>query len=152
MTISDRDRAFMALAIEQAQQAMAAGEVPVGAVVTKGDKVIASAHNRRELDLDPIAHAELLALREASKKLGAWRLTGCELFVTLEPCVMCAGAMVLARIDRLVFGAADPKAGAVGSLFNILADDRLNHRIEVAGGVEAEACGSLLSEFFRARR
>jgi tRNA(adenine34) deaminase len=114
--------------------------------------VVARAHNRREVDHDPAAHAELMAIREASATLGVWRLTGCELFVTLEPCIMCAGAMVLARIDRLVFGAMDAKAGGVGSLYNIPMDERLNHRIEVVSGVEAETCSRLLSDFFRARR
>ena len=142
----------MTLAIEQAHLAAKAGEVPVGAVVVQGDRVVARAHNRREIDRDPVAHAELLALRQAAAELGAWRLSGCELFVTLEPCVMCAGAAVLARIDRLVYGAKDPKAGAVESLFTIVTDDRLNHRIEVVAGVQATPCSNLLSEFFAARR
>jgi tRNA(adenine34) deaminase len=109
-------------------------------------------HNRREVDQDPTAHAEILALREAARTLGTWRLEGCTLYVTLEPCTMCAGALVLARLDRLVFGADDPKAGAVGALYDIPRDPRLNHRVEVTRGVEAERCGELLRSFFAARR
>jgi tRNA(Arg) A34 adenosine deaminase TadA len=148
----DLDRAMMELAVEQARKAESLGEVPIGAVVVQNGQVIASAHNRREIDNDPFGHAELIAMTNASKALGVWRLTGCEVFVTLEPCIMCAGAMVLARIDRLVYGATDPKAGAVGSLYEILADDRLNHRVEVTAGVQAEQCGAMLTEFFRKRR
>jgi tRNA(adenine34) deaminase len=142
----------MALAIEQARIAGEQGEVPVGAVVVLDDVVVSKAHNLREQSNDPTAHAETIALQRASKELGAWRLSGCDLYVTLEPCTMCAGAMVLARIHRLVFGAFDPKAGACGSLFSIPTDERLNHRIEVISGVSKETCSELLSEFFRARR
>ena len=152
MSTPARDEKYMALALEQAQLAAAAGEVPVGAVVVFGDKVLAAAYNRRELDRDPTAHAEMLAIRQAATSLDAWRLSGCELFVTLEPCAMCAGAMVLARIDRLVFGATDPKAGAIQSLFSIATDSRLNHRVEVVGGVLAKTCGKVLTDFFAARR
>lgn len=142
----------MELALAQAAQAAALGETPVGAVVICDGLVVSAAYNRREVDHDPLAHAEILALREAAQKLGRWRLSGCTLFVTLEPCVMCAGAMVLARIDRLVYGATDPKAGAVASLYQVATDPRLNHRIEVTAGVLAERCGAILSDFFRAKR
>ena len=142
----------MAQALEEAAQAAEVGEVPVGAVVTHRGQVIARAHNRRELDGDPTAHAEILALRDAAEQLGDWRLEGCTLYVTLEPCFMCAGAVVNARVERLVCGATDPKAGAVGSLANVPADTRLNHQPEITSGVRAEACGRILKEFFAARR
>ncbi len=142
----------MALAINEAMKATKKGEVPVGAVVVKDDRVIAAAHNLRESKNDPTAHAELLVLKDASKALDSWRLSGCELYVTLEPCVMCAGAMVLARIDRVIFGAYDPKGGAAGTLFDLLSDSRLNHQVKVSGGVEEESCSKLLSDFFKARR
>jgi len=142
----------MGEALEEAGQAAEVGEVPVGAVIVHRGQVIARAHNRREIDKDPTAHAELLAMREAAELLGDWRLEGCTLFVTLEPCFMCAGAIVNARVERLVFGATDPKAGAVGSLANVPADERLNHRPEVTGGVMAEPCGRVLKEFFASRR
>ena len=139
-------------ALRLARGAAADGEVPVGAVALHQGAVVGCGSNRRETWRDPTAHAELVAIREAARTLGRWRLTGVTLVVTLEPCAMCAGAMVLARIDRLVYGAADPKAGAAGSLMNLCADVRLNHRIEVETGVRAEECGSLLKEFFRDRR
>ena len=139
-------------ALEEAAQAAEVGEVPVGAVVVHRGQVIARAHNRRELDQDPTAHAEILALRDAAEQLGAWRLEGCTLYVTLEPCFMCAGAVVNGRVERLVFGASDPKAGAVGSLADVPGDQRLNHRPEVRGGVLAEPCGQILRDFFAARR
>ncbi len=139
-------------ALEEAEQAALVGEVPVGAVVVHRGQVIARAHNRRELDGDPTAHAEILALREAAELLGSWRLEGCTLYVTLEPCFMCAGAVVNGRVERLVFGALDPKAGAVGSLADVPGDQRLNHRPEVTGGILAEPCGQILKEFFAARR
>jgi len=142
----------MEMALDLAAQAGKAGETPVGAVLVCAGEVIATAGNRREADQDPTAHAELIAVREAARKLGRWRLTGCTLYVTLEPCLMCAGALVLSRIDRLVYGAADPKAGAVASLYEAVTDARLNHRVAVTGGVLATECGALLSEFFRARR
>lgn len=142
----------MRLALAEARVALEHGDVPIGAVVVRGGAVIARAHNQRELLQDPTAHAEIIALTQAASAVGAWRLTDCEMFVTLEPCVMCAGALVLARIGRLVYGAADPKAGACVSLFRILEDERLNHRVPVAGGVLAEECGGLLKEFFRNRR
>jgi len=140
---------WMRAAIAEAEAAAAAGEVPVGAVVVSGSgELLARAHNRRERDQDPLAHAELLALRAAARAVGSWRLEGATLCVTLEPCAMCAGAIVLARVARLVYGAADPKAGFCGSLGDLVRDARLNHRAEVLAGVEAEACGGLLREFF----
>lgn len=146
------DAAFMALALDEARAAAAAGEVPVGAVLVRGEEVLARAHNLREATADPTAHAEVLALRAGAAALGTWRLLGCTLYVTLEPCFMCAGALVNARLDRLVFGAPDPKAGAVGSLYDVLADRRLNHAVAVTGGVEAAACGQVLRAFFEDRR
>ena len=143
---------WMDLAIAAAQEAAAHADVPIGAVVVQGDEVVGRAHNRREVDRDPTAHAEILALRAAAMALGSWRLEGCTLYVTLEPCTMCAGALVLARIDRVVFGADDPKAGAVGALYDIPRDPRLNHQVEVVRGVRGEPCGQLLRDFFRARR
>jgi tRNA(adenine34) deaminase len=146
------DVQFMREALEEARQAADVGEVPVGAVVVHGSQIITRAHNTRELENDPTGHAELTAMREASRLLRSWRLVGCTLYVTLEPCFMCAGAIVNARVERVVFGAHDPKAGAVGSLANVLADERLNHAPEVVAGVEAQACGDLLREFFRSAR
>jgi tRNA(adenine34) deaminase len=146
------DEKFMAIALEEARRAMEDGEVPVGAVVVYDGEVIARAHNLREGLQDPAAHAEMLALREAARKLHRWRLTGAMVYSTLEPCAMCAGALVLARIDRLVYGCDDPKAGACGSVFDIVREPRLNHRIEVLGGVMGEECGSVLKEFFENRR
>ena len=146
------DPAWMRRAIELAEACAAHGDVPIGAVVVRDDSEIAVAGNERELRGDPTAHAEILAMRAASEAIGSWRLDGCTLYVTLEPCAMCAGAIVLARLDRVVFGAADPKAGFTGSLGNLVQDDRLNHRVELAGGVEAEASGDLLRAFFRERR
>jgi tRNA(adenine34) deaminase len=139
-------------ALALAREAAAAGEVPVGAVAVFEGRVVGRGRNAREQANDPTAHAELLAVQEAARTLGRWRLTGVTLYVTLEPCAMCAGAMVLARIDRLVFGAADPKAGAVGSLQDLSADPRLNHRFPVERGLLGERCGELLRAFFRARR
>ena len=142
----------MRLAIELARSAMAMGEVPVGAVVVREGRVLAQAHNLRETLADPTAHAERLALTLAGRALGTWRLDRCTLYVTLEPCPMCAGAIVQGRLARVVFGAFDPKAGACRSLYRLADDPRLNHRAEVEGGVLAEACGLLLSEFFQGRR
>ncbi len=147
-----RDEAFMREALEEARQAVDVGEVPVGAVMVHRGQVIARGHNRRQLDGDPTAHAEILVMRDASEALGQWRLEDCTLYVTLEPCFMCAGATVNGRLPRLVFGAMDPKAGAVGSLANVPGDKRLNHRPEVRGGVLAEECGRILTEFFAALR
>ncbi|MEZ5127816.1 MAG: nucleoside deaminase [Micropruina glycogenica] len=143
----------MASALAQAALAPAHGDVPIGAVVVapSGD-VVAAGHNERELTGDPTAHAEVLALRRAAEAVGSWHLDGHTLVVTLEPCTMCAGALVLARVERVVIGAWDPKAGAVSSLFDVVRDPRLNHRVEVVAGVEAEACGDLLRVFFEGRR
>ncbi|MFA5891810.1 MAG: tRNA adenosine(34) deaminase TadA [Actinomycetota bacterium] len=146
------DESFMRQALEEARAATAFGDVPIGCVVVRGGEVIARARNERERDRDPTAHAEILALRAAAEAVGEWRLTGCTLYVTLEPCAMCAGALVLARVERLVFGAEDPKAGAVGSLFDIPRDPRLNHNVAVTRGVLAEECGAVLREFFAERR
>jgi len=147
---SDEDRAWMAEALDLARRAAALGEVPIGAVVVGGEpaEVLGRGYNRREVDGDPLAHAELLAIREAASRVSGWRLSGTTLYVTLEPCPMCAGALVAARIDRLVYGAADPKAGYCGTLGNLVQDPRLNHRLEVEAGVLAEECGALLSGFF----
>lgn len=138
----------MRLALAEAERAQAAGEVPIGAVVIHRGAVVGRGRNRREGDADPLAHAELLAIGEAAKALDDWRLSGCTLYVTLEPCAMCAGALVNSRLDRLVFGASDPKAGFCGSLGDIVRDPRLNHRLEVEAGVLAAECGSLLTTFF----
>ncbi len=151
MLPDDLDK-FMAAAIEQAELASRAGDVPIGAAVVRQGRVIASAHNRRIIDADPTAHAEMLAIRAAAAAVGDWRLGGCTLFVTLEPCCMCAGAIVLARLDRLVYGAADPKAGAVDTLFSLCTDDRLNHQVEVVSGVRGRQCGDMLARFFQAQR
>ena len=142
----------METALEQARLAIDHGDVPVGAVVVRGGDVIAARRNERELTGDPTAHAEILAIRDAAAVVGHWRLADCTMVVTLEPCPMCAGAMVNARIERLVYGATDPKAGAAGSLMNVVADPRLNHRIPIVSGVAADRCGALLVEFFAARR
>ena len=127
-------------------------EVPVGAVVARNGQIISASYNRRIMDSDPTAHAEILALRAAAETLGDYRLTGCELVVTLEPCAMCAGAAILSRVDRIVYGATDPKSGAVDSLYTLCNDDRLNHQIDVVGGVLAPHCGKILTDFFRAQR
>jgi tRNA(adenine34) deaminase len=148
-TLDDR---LMERALAEAQRCLDWRDVPVGAVVARGEEVLAVQGNQRELLADPTAHAEILALREASQLLGTWRLEGCTLYVTLEPCAMCAGALVLARVDRLVFGAPDPKAGFAGSLGDLVREPRLNHRLVVEGGVRAEEAGALLREFFEARR
>lgn len=142
----------MGLAIEHARAAEAHGDVPIGAVVARDGEPIAAAGNERELRRDPTAHAELLAIRAAAEALGGWRLPGTTIYVTLEPCVMCAGAIVLARIPEVVYGAADPKAGAAGSVLDVLAEPALNHRPRVTGGVRAAECAALLAGFFAARR
>lgn len=150
--VSGQDKAFMAMAVEEARLALASGDVPVGALVVRAGEVIARAHNRREADNDPTAHAEVLALRAAARTLGRWRLTDCTVYITKEPCVMCAGAMMNGRVGRVVYGAPDPKYGAAWSVFNILDDDRLNHRCEVVSGVMAEECLGLLVSFFGPKR
>lgn len=147
-----RYRAWMEAALDEARAAARQGDVPVGCVIARGDTIVARGHNRREVDRDPTAHAEILALRAAARALEAWRLTGCTAVVTVEPCAMCAGALVLARVERLVFGCADPKTGACGSLYDIPRDERLNHRIEVVAGISEATCGNVLREFFQARR
>jgi tRNA(adenine34) deaminase len=146
------DERMMTLALEDARDAATGGDVPVGAVVARGGTVLGRAGNAREREQDPTAHAEILALRRAAETLGSWHLEGCTMYVTLEPCAMCAGALVLSRIDRLVFGAEDPKAGFAGSLGDLLRDERLNHALEVTSGVLTEACGEVLRDFFRDRR
>jgi len=142
----------MRLALREAEQAREHDDVPIGAVVVHGGELLAAAHNERELRQDPTAHAEILALREAARALGSWRVLDATLYVTLEPCAMCAGAIVLARIPRVVYGATDPKAGACGSVLDVLAETRLNHRPEVISGLLAPECGQLLSDFFASRR
>jgi len=146
------DTGWMAMALDEAAKAGFQGEVPVGAVVVRGGELIARNHNRTSQLADPTAHAEALALRGAAEVLGDWRLTDCTLYVTLEPCAMCAGAIVLSRIERLVFAAVDPKAGMCGSLGNIVQDERLNHRVTLESGPMAEEAGALLREFFKERR
>jgi len=143
---------FMMLALREAEQALSEDEVPVGAVIVRQGQVIAAAHNQREQLHDPTAHAETIAITQAASALGSWRLEDCTLYVTLEPCAMCAGAIVLARLPRVVYGAADPKAGAVASLYQLLNDGRLNHRAEVVAGVLAGPCGDILSRFFAQKR
>ncbi len=143
---------YMRAALEQAQQAMAVGEVPVGAVVVREERIIAAAHNQRETLHDPTAHAEIIAITQAAASLCDWRLERCTLYVTLEPCPMCAGAIVQARVPIVVYGATDPKSGAVHSLMNLLGDKRLNHQSQVVAGVLADPCGELLTEFFRRQR
>jgi tRNA(adenine34) deaminase len=150
--IAADDESAMRLAIAEARIAELAGEVPVGAVVVVEGMVIASGHNQRETQTDPTAHAELIAIREAARVLGSWRIENATLYVTLEPCPMCAGALVAARVGKLVYGAVDPKAGACGTLYNLCADPRLNHELPVTSGVLADECGALLSEFFAALR
>lgn len=146
------DERFMRLALEQAELAAQIGEVPIGAVVVCDGKVVAAAHNRRETDADPSAHAEFSALVDAARRLGRWRLTGCTVYVTLEPCLMCAGLMVNARIDRCVYGAPDPKGGALGTLYDVSRDPRLNHAFEVTAGVLQDECAERLRTFFKRRR
>lgn len=146
------DTTFMQAALAQARLAFELDEVPIGAVVVADDEVIASAYNRREIDADPAGHAEFLALKSAAEKLGRWRLSDCTVYVTLEPCPMCAGLMHQARIARCVFAAPDPKAGALGSLYELHADERLNHRFEVTTGVCEEESASLLKDFFKGLR
>jgi tRNA(adenine34) deaminase len=143
---------FMQIAYEQAQQALRENEVPVGAVIVHRDRVIAQAHNQREQLRDPTAHAEMIAITQAAHALQSWRLDDCTLYVTLEPCPMCAGAIILARVPTLVYGAVDPKAGAVQTLFHLVTDPRLNHRVEVVAGVLGEPCARILSQFFQEQR
>ncbi|WP_425059276.1 tRNA-specific adenosine deaminase [Sporomusa carbonis] len=146
------DSYYMGLALVEAQKAFDLGEVPIGAVLVMDNQVIATAHNMRELWHDATAHAEVIAIREACRVLKRWRLTGATLYVTIEPCPMCAGALVMSRVDRLVYGSPDYKAGAVESLFNVAQNSALNHRLEVTAGVRAEECAAIMKEFFRQRR
>jgi tRNA(adenine34) deaminase len=148
----DEDIYFMRLALEEASKAYSAGEVPVGAVVARNGEVLSRAHNLREYAQDPSAHAEILSLRASALKSDSWRLAGATLYVTMEPCIMCAGALINARIQRLVYGCRDPKAGGVDSLYNILHDTRLNHQVNVTSGVLAHECATLLKQFFIERR
>jgi tRNA(adenine34) deaminase len=142
----------MRLALAEAEQALAENEVPIGAVIVHADRVIAAAHNQRETLHDPTAHAEMIAITQAANNLGDWRLAGCTLYVTLEPCIMCCGAILQARIPTVVYGATDPKAGAVSSLFHLLGDPRLNHRCQVIPGELPAPCGEILTRFFQAQR
>lgn len=152
MSPCDKDIRFMRHALRQAEAAWALGEVPIGSVVVHDGEIVGLGHNLRETDHDPTAHAEVIAIREAATHLGSWRLTGCTLYATIEPCPMCAGALVNARVDRLVYGAPDPKAGAVDTLFDIVRDPRLNHRVEVTAGILADECAALMRAFFRELR
>lgn len=150
--VVEPDRERMELALGRAREAAEHGDVPIGAAIFRSGELLASAGNRREADCDPTAHAEMLVIREAARRLGGWRLTDTTLYVTLEPCPMCAGAIVLARIPRVVFGAPDPKTGAAGSVLDVLSEPALNHNPEVEGGVMAGECAALLTEFFAERR
>ena len=150
--IEAQDRKFMELAIERAKFAGRMGEVPIGAILVKDGEVVAEGYNRREMDHDPAGHAEFTAIRIFSRLTKAWRMSGCTIYVTLEPCIMCAGLMQQSRIDRCVFGAYDPKGGALGSLYQVNEDERLNHTFEVTGGVMEEECAQLLKDFFAKRR
>ncbi|MBY6038599.1 tRNA adenosine(34) deaminase TadA [Fictibacillus nanhaiensis] len=149
MEILEKDEYYMDLALKEAKIAAELGEVPIGALLVKDDKIIAKAYNLREAEQRSIAHAELLAIDSACKETGAWRLEGTTLYVTLEPCAMCAGAIVLSRVNRVVYGAADPKGGCAGTLMNLLREDRFNHQCEVVAGVKEEECREILSSFFR---
>jgi len=151
-TQEQTDQQFMKAAIEQAKIAEENGDVPIGAVIVYKNQIIAKACNQRQQLNDPTAHAEIIALTQAAAFVQNWRLNGCAMYVTLEPCPMCAGALVLARLDRLVYGCDDPKSGACGSIYNIVADERLNHRLQVTTGVLAEDCGAQLQSFFQQRR
>jgi tRNA(adenine34) deaminase len=142
------DAKWMREALVEARQAASLGEVPVGAVVVRADEIVGRGHNRREIDGDPVAHAEIVAIRQAAEAVGNWRLTGCTLYVTVEPCAMCAGALVNSRVEQLVFGTRDPKAGYCGSLGNLVEDPRLNHRLEVTEGVLSEECSEVIRRFF----
>jgi tRNA(adenine34) deaminase len=150
--LSKLDEQYMRSAIRQAEIAEQNDDVPIGAVIVHNNQIVAKAYNQREQLKDPTAHAEIIALTQAAAALETWRLNGCTIYVTLEPCPMCAGALVLARIDRLVYGCDDPKTGAVKSLYNIVTDERLNHQLEVTGGVLADECTALLQNFFALRR
>ena len=152
INVTEKDERFMKIAVEQAGIAQENGDVPIGAVIIHNGQIIGKAYNQREQLQDPTAHAEIIALTQAAAAMETWRLEGCTMYVTLEPCPMCAGALVLARIDRLVYGCDDPKTGAVKSLYKIVTDGRLNHRIEVTSGVLADECSKILQEFFQKKR
>ncbi len=152
MNLPEIDEHYMAEALRQAVLALEDDEVPVGAIIVQGGQIIGRAHNQRERLGDPTAHAEMIAITQAAEHVGNWRLENCTMYVTLEPCTMCAGAIVLARLPRLVFGARDPKAGAVGSIYDIPRDPKLNHTVDVTGGVLEPECGGILTEFFRLKR
>ena len=152
MTKTNNDERFVKFAIEQAKIAEENGDVPIGAIIVYKDQIIGRAYNQREQLKDPTAHAEIIALTQAAAFLETWRLNGCTMYVTLEPCPMCAGALVLSRMDRLVFGCTDPKTGACGSIYNIVQDNRLNHRLEVTAGVLSDECTKLLQDFFQQKR
>ncbi len=152
MPFDEQDQAFMRVALEEAARATALGEVPIAALVVQGDRILAQTHNYRELWQDPTAHAEIIAIRAAATALGSWRLLDTTLYVTLEPCTMCIGAIILARIPRIVFGAWDPKAGACGSVFDLSSEPKLNHRVSVTGGVLEQESQALLQKFFRELR
>ena len=152
MRTQKSDEEYMAEALCQAALALDENEVPVGAVIVRDGQIVARAHNQRELLRDPTAHAEMIAITQAAEHVGGWRLERCTMYVTLEPCAMCAGALVLARLPRLVFGASDPKAGAVGSVYDIPRDPKLNHAVDVTAGVLEQECGEILTEFFRKKR
>lgn len=151
-TVSEHDEHFMREALAEAKSAFDQGEVPIGAVVVKDGGIVGRGHNMRETWRDPTAHAEIIAIRQASIYLSAWRLTGCTLYVTIEPCLMCAGALILGRVERLVYGATDPKAGAITSLYRVLEDERLNHQVAVQGNVLDAECAELMRRFFRRLR
>ena len=152
LNLSQSDSEFMSLALLQARRAYGLGEVPVGAVIVRGERVISKGHNLTGAENDPTAHAEVIAIRRAAQKLKDWRLVDCTLYTTLEPCSMCAGALVLSRIERLVFGATDPKSGMVGSLGNLVCDERLNHRMEVTSGILEQESSERLKGYFKERR
>ncbi|RLB74549.1 MAG: tRNA adenosine(34) deaminase TadA [Deltaproteobacteria bacterium] len=152
MDLSEQDRFFMQQALAEADIAESLGEVPIGAVIVLDGQIIGRGHNLRETSQDPTTHAEVIAIRQAAKQLGSWRLLDCTLYVTLEPCVMCMGAIILARIPQLVFGCRDPKAGAVGSIYNFSEDERFNHQVKVREGVLQQECSAQLSHFFRQLR
>lgn len=143
---------FMREALNEAKKACALGEVPIGAVIVKDNEIIARGHNLREKDQSPILHAEIIAIHRAALMLGSWRLTGCEIYVTIEPCPMCAGAMIQARLDRLIFGAKDPKSGCTGSLYNLVEDPRFNHRLELVSGILKDECSQIIRDFFQEKR
>lgn len=149
---SSIDEFWMMEALKEAEKAAEIGEVPIGAILVRGDEIVGRGYNRREIDKDPTAHAEMIAIRDASNQLGGWRLLGTTLYVTLEPCPMCAGAIVQARVERVVYGARDPKAGCAGTLMNLLQEERFNHQVEHVSGILADECGQILTNFFRKLR